>query len=269
MKVLILGAGYGTRLTRDLQTDSTGQYSSLIDIPKPLLPIGDLPLVSHWMKQIEKCAIIDTTYIVTNDSNQTSFKAWAEDWPEVKLVSDGTKTNESRIGAVACINLAVQHFNINDHLLVIAGDTLFYEDFHLENIISEFLTLQNNIPGACLVTDVECRDDEVHKYGILETDSENRVIGFKEKPQPSETKSRKQCPCFYLLSQDSLPLLNSFLEEKKNEPLKSRDATGNFIAYIYTRLALFTHRVSGRFDVGGLQTYITCHEYFLNKLKTY
>ena len=64
MKVLILGAGYGTRLARDLENDTTGQYSPLIGIPKPLLPIGDLPLVSHWMKQIEKCTDIDATYIV-------------------------------------------------------------------------------------------------------------------------------------------------------------------------------------------------------------
>ena len=33
---------------------------------------------------------------------------------------------------------------------------------------------------------------EVHKYGILETNSEGRVTGFLEKPQPEETTSRKE-----------------------------------------------------------------------------
>ncbi len=33
---------------------------------------------------------------------------------------------------------------------------------------------------------------EVHKYGILETNEAGKVTGFLEKPQPSETSSRKE-----------------------------------------------------------------------------
>jgi len=47
MKVLILAAGYGTRLARDLATSS--DYSYLIGCPKPLLPVAGKPLISHWM----------------------------------------------------------------------------------------------------------------------------------------------------------------------------------------------------------------------------
>ena len=40
---------------------------------------------------------------------------------------------------------------------------------------------------------------EVHKYGILETDDTERVTGFLEKPQPTETDSRKEvCYTGYL-----------------------------------------------------------------------
>ena len=41
MEVLVLGAGYGTRLQRDIEQDESGKYSGLIGCPKPLLPIGE------------------------------------------------------------------------------------------------------------------------------------------------------------------------------------------------------------------------------------
>ena len=53
MKALLLAGGYGTRLERDLRSDSGKDYRHLIDVPKPLLPIGDKPLASRWMECLE------------------------------------------------------------------------------------------------------------------------------------------------------------------------------------------------------------------------
>lgn len=53
MKVLILAAGYGTRLARDLER--TGECPELKGVPKPLLPIAGRPLISHWMEIIRSC----------------------------------------------------------------------------------------------------------------------------------------------------------------------------------------------------------------------
>lgn len=53
MKALILAGGYGTRLERDLRSDSGKDYRHLIDVPKPLLPIGNKPLASRWMECLE------------------------------------------------------------------------------------------------------------------------------------------------------------------------------------------------------------------------
>lgn len=40
MDVLVLAAGYGTRLGRDIAEDRSGRYTHLVNVPKPLLPIG-------------------------------------------------------------------------------------------------------------------------------------------------------------------------------------------------------------------------------------
>ena len=49
MDAVILAAGYGTRLTRDLEQDQTGNWRHLAGVPKPLLPIGHQALISHWL----------------------------------------------------------------------------------------------------------------------------------------------------------------------------------------------------------------------------
>ena len=64
MKAIVLCAGFGTRLERDLLNDESGQYKHLIGVPKPLLPIGGMPLITHWARIIHDVPDIDTAYIV-------------------------------------------------------------------------------------------------------------------------------------------------------------------------------------------------------------
>lgn len=263
MKTLILAAGYGTRLERDLKNETAQQH--LIGVPKPLLPIGGTPLITHWTETLQKLPSIEAVYVVVNDANVAQFKEWSKAWPSVQLMSDGSCTNETRLGAVSCMNTIVKHFTIDDDLIVIAGDTLFYDDFDLSEIIDRFHKFQSLDAEASLVLYVTCKDEEVVKYGILEVDEISQLVGFLEKPQPSETSSRKECPCFYILSRHSLPLLQQFLLDTQDSPLTKRDAPGNFIKYLYKRKPVYAMEVSGRFDVGSLQSYILCDEHFRNR----
>ena len=50
MNVLLLSAGYGTRLEADLVTSA--QYSHLVGCPKALLPVAGVPLSSRWMRRL-------------------------------------------------------------------------------------------------------------------------------------------------------------------------------------------------------------------------
>ena len=54
-------------------------------------------------------------------------------------------------------------------------DTLFYDDFDPVDLISRFRKFQLRDTLASMLTYVTCTDEEVHKYGILETDSDMRV----------------------------------------------------------------------------------------------
>ena len=64
--MILLGAGFGTRLERDLKADTSGEYIQLIGVPKPLLPIGKYTLATHWMRAIAEVPEIDKVYVVVS-----------------------------------------------------------------------------------------------------------------------------------------------------------------------------------------------------------
>ncbi|XP_038049403.1 uncharacterized protein LOC119723011 [Patiria miniata] len=271
MRIIILAGGYGTRLQRDLRDhdpQDADSYRHLLGMPKALLPIGHQPLISHWFEAFWACRTqITEIYVVCNDFYSKKFEDWNKDWENAILCNDGTRTNETRLGAVACMNLPMEGLGFDD-VTIIGGDTLFYDDFDLAAVWAEFRRRQQQNADASLVLACPCSDADTFKVGILETDEDKRVTAFLEKPGPDQTTSRKSCPCFYVLSKATLPLIKQFLEERKNGPLEKRDATGHFIRYLYPRLPVYTYDISARFDVGALPTYKTCHQYFLHEHKS-
>ncbi|KAG5852906.1 hypothetical protein ANANG_G00067500 [Anguilla anguilla] len=266
MKAVILAAGYGTRLQRDVENDTTGKFQHLIGIPKPMLPVGNGALISHWVNAFNTSGCVDTIFVVTNQLYHNIFEEWARPFPNVRVLSDGTQKNEERLGAVACLQLTVKHFRIEDHVIVIGGDTLFKEDFSLSRFTNEFFRRMEKCDDSNLVLSYQCKDEETLKYGILEVDEDLRVCYMKEKPNPSETNSRRACPCFYLFSKKSIPLLDDFIHEKKAKPIEEKDAPGNFLSWLIPRKPVYVHEVSGRFDVGNLPSYIECDTFFKERL---
>ncbi|XP_066543823.1 uncharacterized protein LOC136711444 isoform X2 [Amia ocellicauda] len=223
MKAVILAAGYGTRLRRDLLSDTSGRFEALIGSPKPLLPVGHCPLISHWIQALQSIACVDEVFVITNDLYYKNFEEWAQQFPAVKVLNDGTRCNEERLGAVACLQMAIRKFKIEDDILIIGGDTLFKEDFSLSGFMDQFFDLQTKCDESNLVLSYECKDEETSKYGILEVDKDMRVCCMKEKPSPAETNSRRACPCCYLFSKTTIPLLETFLEEKKEACVHTSD----------------------------------------------
>ncbi|KAM4626115.1 uncharacterized protein O3C94_019277 isoform 1-T1 [Discoglossus pictus] len=267
MKAVILAAGYGTRLLRDLQNDTQGRFRHLIGLPKPLLPIGRLPLISYWVEALRARNDVSDIFVITNALYYSKFEEWALSYGSVTIINDGTSSNEGRLGAVSCLQLVIDKFNVNDPVIVIGGDTLFFEDFHLQDVLSKFEKVLTSNNEANLVLSYNCKNEETQRYGILETDENSRVTALREKPSAEDTASRQACPCFYVLSKHSLPLVQVFLEEKKKAPIEEKDAPGHLLSWLVKRNPVYVHPISGRFDVGNLESYIICNKYFQENIK--
>lgn len=281
LKVLILGAGYGTRLQRDIQQDSHKKFVHLLGLPKALLPIGDkgVALITHWLQIFQSSGLVDIDsglYVVTNDLFYESFLSWASQWgvPTSNVASDGTTCNEERLGAVSDIRFGLRYFQLYDSdVLVVAGDTLFLSDFNFERLVKQF---QDNGDGCLLTTYVIPPDENLSKYGIVtlgNSPSSDLFVAtnFIEKPRdPSQAISRNACPCFYFLRREALPLIDEFLqgsEDDETQTIEDRDATGKFLAWAINgkKFKFYASEVKGRIDVGGLKSYLEAQTYFENQ----
>jgi len=265
---VILAAGYGTRLAADLQGDNTGLWDHIKDCPKPLLPLGNISLLTRWTTALHELKEVEHICVITNDKFYQQFVTWktnlGDEELEKKIIlyNDFSTCNADRLGAVTDLHQASQILPSGPNLLVIAGDTIFRQEFSLECFFHKLRDIQSRDKTASLICHTECPENAVRKHGIVEIDQEMRVTRFLEKPNPSETTSRFQCPCFYLLSAAALELLPTFLDFHQSSPLEEKDATGKFVKFLVTRMPVFSYQVLGRFDLGNLQSYTEANKYF-------
>jgi glucose-1-phosphate thymidylyltransferase len=235
MKCLILAAGYATRL-----------YPLTKDMPKPLLEVSGKTILEHILIKVESVVEIDGIYIITNDRFYKHFNEWISEYKSSKkiiVINDGTRSNETRLGAVADIQYAVDKESIKDELMVLAGDNLF--DFELIDFVKYY-----RIKRSDCITTHEINDAErLKRTGIIEVDNSMRVVSFEEKPK--KPKSNLAAPPFYIYSEKTLPLIKKYLEEGNNP-----DAPGNFIPWLIGRRNVYAFKFDGmRYDIGTLDSY--------------
>ena len=118
MKNIVIAAGYATRL---------GELTK--NFPKPLLKIGNNTILGRMLDDIDSIPVITEHIIVTNHKFAETFRQWASEQhysKPVTIIDDGTETNDTRLGAVCDLLLAIEKCRIDDDLLVVAADNLLY-----------------------------------------------------------------------------------------------------------------------------------------------
>jgi glucose-1-phosphate thymidylyltransferase len=223
---LILAAGYATRL-RPL-TDT---------IPKQLLTVGGRPMVDWILDKIHDAGI-DDVHLVTNARFAADFRRWATG-KKVVVHDDGTTTNEDRLGAIGDIRFVQERAEIDDDLIVIAGDNLF--DYALADLF-DFWREKGGLSAVAVhdVGDLEL----VRKYSIVELDADDRIVDFVEKPEHPQTTLAATAT--YVYSREHAQLVAAYLDEG-HPP----DQPGNYVAWLHPRVPVYAYRFSGGwYDIG-------------------
>ena len=229
----MLAAGYATRL-----------YPLTENTPKPLLKVGEKTIINYILTKLEEVKEVKDVYVVTNDKFYSTFVNWGKTVTssfKLKIVNDGTKSNEDRLGAVGDIYFVVEQEKIKDDLLVIAGDNLF--GFSLLDFVDFFKDKNSSIVAF---HDLKDKHKVKSKYGIGIMQG-SRVVDFEEKPTEPKS-SLASTACYFFKKNDLLHIQNLVKTGKV-------DAPGNLIKYLAEKSEVHGFVFDEHwFDVGSFES---------------
>jgi len=243
MEAVVLAGGYATRL-----------WPVTRHRAKPLLPLAGEPLVDRILRPLEDEPRVDTVYVSTNERFAGDFREHIEGYEKTRLVVEPTREEDEKLGTVGALAELIESEDVDDDLLVIAGDNLFSFD------VSEFVDYFEERRTPCITAyDLGTRE-KATEYGIvaLGGDGGDRVVGFEEKPDdPPSSLVSVAC---YAFPAGSLGALDEYLAGDGNP-----DAPGYFVEWLHEREDVRAFTFDGAwFDVGTPESYLDANAYLLD-----
>ena len=228
MNAVVLAAGYATRL-RPL-TDTWA---------KELLPVGGRPIIDRIVDAIAEVDDVDAVHVVTNAVKAPAFEAWARG-RDVTIHDDGTSSNDDRLGAVGDLLFVIERAELDDDLLVIAGDNLF--EFSLADFVGFWRG--KGRASAVAVRDVGSLELASH-YGVVSLDEDGRMLSFVEKP--ADPPSTLAATATYLFHREHARLVEPYLEGEHGS-----DQPGRFVGWLHRHEPVYGWRFDATwYDIGN------------------
>ena len=235
MKNIVIAAGYATRL---------GELTR--NFPKPLLQIGSSTILGRMLDDIDRIDDIDEHIIITNHRFAPIFEDWAAKQSyrrPLRIIDDGTSTNETRLGAVCDLLYAMKELSIDDDLLVVAADNILMFSFQ------DFVDFAKQKDSSCIMCHEQPSIERLQRTGVVVLDENDKVLDMAEKPQVP--KSTWAVPPFYIYLKKDLDLVRHSVENGCG-----KDAPGNLAHYMVDNTIIHAWKMNGgRFDIGSLDSY--------------
>lgn len=157
MRAVILAGGKGTRLA---------PYTTVL--PKPLMPIGDMPILEVVLRQLKGAGVSHVTMAVGYLAEL--LEAFFRDGSRLDLELDYS-IEDSPLGTVGPLT---QIERLDDTFLMMNGDVLTTMDY-------ADLVRTHRESGAIATVATHRRDVRID-FGVLETGENNELVEYIEKP---------------------------------------------------------------------------------------
>lgn len=236
MDALILCGGFATRLE-----------PITLFVPKPLLPVGGMPIIDHILDSVVKAGA-DRIVLSTNKKFYDQFKYWAENSAargfghRIEIVVEPTMHHGEKFGAIKGISYTINSAKLEGDLLIVAGDNFY--TFQLDRTVKHFNKFRK--PTIAL-HDIKSLND-AKRFGVVEIDG-SRVIGFEEKPH--SPKSSLISTGIYVFPREMLKKFAEYVKQEDNH-----DAPGYFLQWLMSSEEI--HGViytEDWYDIGTIDTY--------------
>jgi len=242
MKAVVLAGGYATRL-----------WPITEHRPKMFLPVGENTVIDEIFEDFEADDRVDEVFVSTNERFADTFDEYLADSPFEKptLSVEETVEEDEKFGVVGALEQLVDRENVDDDLVVVAGDNMISFD------LGEFADFFESKGTPTLAAyDVEDRE-RAKSYGLVELDGDE-VVNFQEKPDdPKSTLVSIAC---YAFPAETLPDLSTYLSDGNNP-----DEPGWFLQWLQERGAVHAFTFDGAwFDIGTADSYLDAVEYALD-----
>lgn len=207
---MALAAGKGTRL-----------FPLTGEIPKPLAPVVDTPIIGHIFGLLAKHGI-DEVYVNIYYLADALLEAYGEE-----SRTNGMKIRLNRedelLGTAGGVKRLADHFD--DTFVVVSGDALTDVD------IGELVRFHRE-KGA-LATIALRRVYDTSEFGVVEIDADGDILGFQEKPDPQEAISTLANTGIYVLEPRALDYIpeDTFFDFAKDVFPKFLENGERFVGY--------------------------------------
>ena len=166
MRGMILAGGLSTRL-----------YPLTLDVPKPLVPVLDLPVVDHVIAYLARHAVDDLVINVHYHADAIeSYIGGGERWG----VRMDYLREEQLMGSAGAVKQVASRFR--ETFVVIGCDDVTDIDLGA--------ALAFHRRSGAEATIVLAHADDVRHYGVVVTDDDGRIVEFQEKPAPGTERSK-------------------------------------------------------------------------------
>jgi mannose-1-phosphate guanylyltransferase len=157
---MVLAAGLGTRLK-----------PITYEIPKPMVPVLDRPVMAHITGMLESQGFTDLI------ANLHYYPETIREYFGDRLTY---RFEEELLGTAGGVR-NVKDFFGDDPVVIVSGDALTDTD------LNDLVDRHNRAGGVATLTVKKV--DDTREYGVVIHDSDGRIQGFQEKPDPAEALS--------------------------------------------------------------------------------